>query len=109
MIIGAPYRSGILVSDLGPDALHDYHEAPFEILARARRTRVACDGHNVALKAAALQFVLAHPAVTSAMPGSSSPEHVEMSAAMMQYDTPQELGDELRQEGLIADDTPAPK
>ena len=82
--------------------------APPEILEKARRIRDVCARYNVPLKAAALQFVLAHPAVTSVIPGSSYPEHVHENVAMIQYDIPSDLWDELRHEGLIAENAPVP-
>ena len=75
--------------------------SPPEILEKARRIRDVCARYNVPLKAAALQFVLAHPAVTSVIPGSSYPEHVHENVAMIQYDIPSDLWDDLRSEGLI--------
>ena len=108
IIIGGAYNSGILASDLGPDAKYDYRVAPPEILEKARRIRDVCVRYNVPLKAAALQFVLAHPAVTSVIPGSSYPEHVHENVAMIQYDIPSDLWGDLRCEGLTAKETPVP-
>ena len=108
IILGGAFNSGILASDLGPDAKYDYRVASPEILARARRIRDVCARYNVPLKAVALQFVLAHPAVTTVIPGSSYPEHVHENIAMIQYDIPSDLWDDLRSEGLIADGAPAP-
>jgi D-threo-aldose 1-dehydrogenase len=109
VILGGPYNSGILASDLGPDALYDYRAAPPEMLDKARRIKTVCDRHSVPLKAAALQFVFAHPAVTSVIPGSSYPEHVQENVAMIQQDIPPLLWGELRQEGLIPEDAPLPQ
>ena len=106
IILGGAYNSGILASDLGPDAKYDYRVAPPEILEKARRIRDVCVRYNVPLKAAALQFVLSHPAVTSVIPGSSYPEHVHENVAMIQYDIPSDLWDDLRGEGLIAEGMP---
>lgn len=108
IILGGAYNSGILASDLGPDAQYDYRVAPAEILEKARRIKDVCARYNVPLKAAALQFVLAHPAVTSVIPGSSYPEHVHENVAMIQCDIPSDLWDDLRCEGLIAEGTPVP-
>ena len=107
-MIGGPYNSGILASDLGPDAQYDYRVAPSEVLEKARRIRDVCSRYNVPLKAAALQFVLAHPAVTSVIPGSSYPEHVHENVAMIQCDIPSELWDDLWSEGLIDENAPVP-
>jgi D-threo-aldose 1-dehydrogenase len=103
VILGGAYNSGILASDLGPDAKYDYRVAPPEILEKARRIRDVCTRYKVPLKAAALQFALAHPALTSVIPGSSYPEHVQENVAMIQYDIPLDLWDDLRSEGLIAE------
>ena len=108
VILGGPYNSGILASNLGPGALYDYRAVPPEILDKARRIKAVCDRHGVPLKAAALQFVLAHPAVTSVIPGSSYPEHVRENVAMIQHDIPSALWEELRREGLIPEDAPLP-
>ena len=108
IILGGAYNSGILASDLGPDSYYDYRVAPPEILKKARQIRDVCARYNVPLKAAALQFVLAHPAVTTVIPGSSYPEHVHENVAMIQYDIPAELWDDLRGEGLIDESVPVP-
>lgn len=108
VIIGGPYNSGILASDLGPDAQYDYRVAPSEILEKARQIRDVCGRYNVPLKAAALQFVMAHPAVTSVIPGSSYPEHVHENVAMVQSDIPADFWDDLRYEGLIDKGAPVP-
>ncbi len=76
---------------------------PPKILEKARRIKTVCDRHNVPLKAAALQFVLTHPAVVSVIPGSSYPEHMEENFQMVQYPIPTELWKELRDEALISD------
>lgn len=108
IILGGAYNSGILASNLGPDATYDYRAAPPEILEKARRIREVCARYNVPLKAAALQFVLAHPAVTSVIPGSSYPEHVHENNAMIQYDIPADLWGELKHKSLIDENAPVP-
>ena len=61
VILGGPYNSGILASDLADDATFNYLPAPQEILEKARRIKAVCDTHDVPLKAAALQFLKHHP------------------------------------------------
>jgi len=109
IILGGAYNSGILASDLGPDSYYDYRVAPPAVLEKARRIRDVCVRYDVPLKAAALQFVLAHPAVTYVILGSSYPEHVEDNVAMIQVDIPSDLWGELQDEGLIADGAPVPQ
>jgi D-threo-aldose 1-dehydrogenase len=108
VMIGGPYNSGILASDLAPGAAYFYSDAPPEVLERARRIKGACDRHQVPLKAAALQFGLAHPAVASTIPGARSPAEVEENVRMAEHPIPDALWAELRQEGFLPDDAPTP-
>jgi D-threo-aldose 1-dehydrogenase len=106
IVLGGAYNSGILASDLGPDSYYDYRIAPAAVLEKARQIRDVCARYNIPLKAAALQFVLAHPAVTTVIPGSSYPEHVHENLAMIQVDIPLDLWKDLKHEGLIDENAP---
>ena len=108
VIIGGPYNSGILASDLSPGTHYFYVEAEPETLERARRIKSVCDRHGAPLKAAALQFGLAHPAVAATIPGARSASEVEDNVRMVQHAVPEQLWEELRQEGLIPSDAPTP-
>ena len=108
IILGGPYNSGILASDLSPGATYFYGKAPPDVLGRARRLKAACDRFDVPLKAAALQFGLAHPAVAATIPGARSPAEVEENVRMAAHHIPHELWDELRGQRLIPDDAPVP-
>ena len=108
VIIGGPYNSGILASDLSPSATFNYTPAPPEILERARRIGRVCERHGVALKAAALQFVLAHPAVASVIPGSASLPELEENIEMVRAPIPSDFWEELRDEQLIPEEAPVP-
>ena len=108
LILGGPYNSGILASDLSPGATYFYDEAPTDVLDRARAIQAVCGRHGVPLKAAALQFGLAHPAVASTIPGGRSPEEVEENVRMAEYDIPDGLWAELKEEGLIPREAPTP-
>lgn len=108
VILGGPYNSGILASDLTESATFNYLPAQPQVLAQARRCQAVCGRHGVPLKAAALQFVLAHPAVTSVIPGPRSVAEAEENFSMIQYPIPAQLWDELRQEGLIPPEAPTP-
>ena len=106
IILGGPYNSGILASDLSSAATYDYMTAPPDILAQARRIKTVCDRHAVPLKAAALQFGLAHPAVVSIIPGARSTTEVAENLEMAAFPTPNDLWAELREMGLIPDGAP---
>ena len=108
VVIGTPYNSGILASDLSGPVLFNYQRAASDVLARARALAAVCNRHGVELKAAALQFVLAHPAVVSTIPGPSAVEQLEENVAMVGAEIPAALWDEMRAEGLLPEHAPTP-
>jgi D-threo-aldose 1-dehydrogenase len=75
VVLGGVFNSGVLV-DPDDRPSYDYAPAPTEVVARARRLRDRCSSSGVALPAAALQFVLRHPAVTTVLVGARSGEEV---------------------------------
>jgi D-threo-aldose 1-dehydrogenase len=109
VIIGGPYNSGILASDLSETATFNYMPATANVLNQARRCKAVCDHHTVPLKAAALQFVLSHPAVAATIPGPRSVAEAEENFHMIGYPIPSALWEELRQEGLIPAEAPTPR
>lgn len=109
IIIGGPFNSGILASDLKKGMTYNYEAAPFALVEKARKIKAVCDRHSVPLKAAALQFILANPAVTSVIPGSRSPEEVEENARSSKVSIPRTLWDDLKSEGLIEEKSPVPR
>ncbi len=108
-ILGGPYNSGVLASDLGADTTYFYERTPPDVLETAKRIAVICERHGVPLKAAALQFGLAHPAVAATIPGARNPAEVEENLAMASLDLPPDLWNELKAERLIPQDAPTPE
>lgn len=108
VIIGGPFNSGILAEPHGPGAKYDYADAPPVILSRARRLAVVCDRHGVPLPAAALQFPLAHPAVSAVIPGALSPAEVAQNLDHLRHPISQALWEELRAAGLLDPAAPVP-
>jgi len=106
VIAGGPYNSGILASDLSDSASYNYRTAPAEMLERARAIKAVCDRHDVPLKAAALQFILAHPAIAAVIPGAASIAEVEENVQMVETPIPGVLWDELKDAGLLDPDAP---
>ena len=109
---GGPYSSGILASD--PDVVTDvgtrhwYAKAPPRVIEQASRLKAVCDRYDVPLKAAALQFGLAHPAVVSTIPGPRSPSEAEENVAMALFPIPAQVWDEMKAEELIPRHAPVP-
>jgi D-threo-aldose 1-dehydrogenase len=103
------YNSGILATGSVAGAKYNYSDAPEPILARVRAIEEVCARHNVPLKAAAAQFVRAHPAITTIVLGVESPEQVAENAGVFTVAIPTEFWEDLRAAQLIPADAPTPK
>jgi D-threo-aldose 1-dehydrogenase len=108
IMIGGPYNSGILAGGAVSGAKFNYQDAQAEIVDRVRRVEEVCRRHSVPLKAAALQFPLAHPAVASVIPGARSAAEVEENFALMTVPIPSDFWKELRAESLLPSEAPVP-
>ncbi|MBL8270840.1 aldo/keto reductase [Steroidobacter sp.] len=110
LILGGIYNSGILATGTrghGP-VNYNYEPAPADRLATVRRLERVCDSHGVPLAAAALQFPLAHPQVTSVIPGADSAQQLRATLEHYRVSIPDSLWSDLKAEGLIAADAPVP-
>ncbi len=108
IVIGGPYNSGILATGARPGAKFDYHEPSPEIFENVRHIEEICARHSVPLKAAALQFPLAHPAVAAIIPGARSVAEVDENFRLMGFPIPQNFWAELRDKSLLPEDAPTP-
>jgi D-threo-aldose 1-dehydrogenase len=104
IVVGGPLNSGILA---GRDTWN-YAPAPPEIRDRARRIGAVCERHGVPLAAAALQFPLAHPAVSAVIPGPRAAEEVAANVALMRRPIPTALWSDLKSAKLLRADAPTP-
>lgn len=107
VIAAGVFNSGIL-ADPKPGARFNYAEADPKLLARAQAMREICDGHDVPLRAAALQFPAAHPAVASILVGARTPAEVDDALAMYAHPIPGALWHDLKRAGLLAEEAPVP-
>jgi D-threo-aldose 1-dehydrogenase len=107
VIAGGIMNSGLL-ADPKPGALFNYVPAPPELIDRARRIRDVCGRHGVGIRAAAIQFPLAHPAVAALVAGVRSVEHFDDYPRLLRQPIPDALWAELRAEHLIAPEAPVP-
>jgi len=105
VVVGGVMNSGIL-ADPRPGSRFDYAPADTDVVERAGRLAAICARHGVPLRAAAVQFPLAHPAVVSVVAGVRRIEHLEEYPALMSELIPADLWEELRHEGLLAADAP---
>ena len=88
------FNSGIL-ADPADGARYDYAPAAPGILARARRIAEVCAGYDVPIAAAALCYVLRHPAVTAAVVGVRTPDQIRADAAYLGWPIPDALWADL--------------
>ncbi|MER5361676.1 aldo/keto reductase [Streptomyces sp. NPDC002785] len=103
VVLGGVFNSGLL-ADPRPGATYDYKAAPPALLDRALRIQAVTEGHGVPLRAAALHYPLAHPAVAGVLVGARSPDEVRDAAALLRREIPDALWDDLRAEGLLTED-----
>lgn len=108
VIIGAPFASGILATGSAGAAHYNYGTADARVIEKVRRIEAVCAAHKVALQAAALQFPLAHPAVTSIIPGAAKAEEVSANIASVDAPIPAAFWGDLKSEGLLHPDAPVP-
>ena len=102
IVVGGPYSSGALVG--GPN--FEYAPASPAILAKVAQIKAIADRYRISMKAAGLQFSLAHPAVAAVIPGASRPGRIAEDSAALKEIVPAEFWNELRRAGLINPDAP---
>lgn len=108
VIIGAPLASGILATGSAGAQHYGYGKAPPEVQAKVKGIEAVCRAHNVALPAAALQFVLAHPVVVATIPGAAKPSEVTQNVAAVNSVIPAAFWSDLKAQKLIDPDSPVP-
>ncbi|MGQ0548579.1 MAG: aldo/keto reductase [Armatimonadota bacterium] len=91
----APYGSGLLAK--GPEAYarYAYQPAEADTVERTRRAAEICQRHGVPLAAAALQFSLRDPRITSTIVGVTRPERIGETLALAAHPIPEELWAQL--------------
>src|SRR5215471_15523000 len=86
IVLGGPFNSGILATGTRPadgrPVYFDYAPASAEVLERARAIEAVCAAHRVSLKAAALQFPRAHPAIACVIAGARSTVELDENIAL---------------------------
>lgn len=109
--LGGVFNSGILATGVRGRAQASFNYAPAarEWLERTAAIEAVCEEFGVPLRAAALQFPLAHPAVEIVMVGVRSAAEWTDAAAMMGYSIPRAFWRALRERGLLPDSAPLPQ
>ncbi|MET8770029.1 aldo/keto reductase [Streptomyces sp. NPDC004658] len=100
VVIGGAFNSGLL-ADPEHHPTYNYTEAPRELLERALRIKAVAERHGTTLRAAALAFCSAHPAVKSVLAGARSAAEVHDCADQFATPVPDSFWRELRATGLL--------
>ncbi len=108
VLVGGGFNSGILATGARPGAKYNYAPAPAHILEKVARIEVVCAEYNVPLPAAALQFVVAHPAVPSFCAGTRTVQQLDQNLAWFSHPIPAEFWAALKAKGLLRADAPVP-
>jgi len=104
IVVGGPYSSGVLAGGTH----FEYQSAPTAITEKVERIKALAMRFGVPVKAAGLQFSLAHPASAAVIPGASRPERIAEDHAAMGFVIPAEFWAALRDQRLVAPDAPLP-
>lgn len=104
IIVGGPYSSGVLVGG----KTFEYQEASPEILDRVAKIKSITDSYNISIKAAALQFSLANPAVAAVIPGASKPSRIAEDNEALNTEIPASFWKEMREHNLVSPHAPLP-
>ncbi|MGW5639462.1 aldo/keto reductase [Streptomyces sp. NPDC003832] len=104
MVVGGPYSSGVLAGGTH----FEYQQAPAGIVERVGRLKALAAEHGVSIKAAALQFSLAHPASAAVIPGATRPSRIAEDTAALAENVPAAFWTGLRAAGLVSPAAPLP-
>lgn len=108
VVVGGGFNSGILATGAKPGAKYNYSPAPDDIMKRVAAIEQVCRAHDVPLPAAALQFVVAHPAVASFCAGTRTEQQLAQNIEWFSRPIPAEFWSELKACGLLREDAPVP-
>jgi D-threo-aldose 1-dehydrogenase len=107
VVIGGVFNSGLLANP-HRNATFDYQPAAADVLDKALRIDEVCSRHGVAIAAAALQFPLAHPAITTVLVGARNPQEIEENDSFIAAPISEQLWADLLTAGLLRPGTPVP-
>ncbi len=87
-----------------------FHYQPVDPATQAKvdAIRQICDRYGVPTAAVAIQFPLAHPAVTAVVTGPSTGEQIAGNLAWARMEIADDLWTDLGEAGILADDIPVP-
>jgi D-threo-aldose 1-dehydrogenase len=103
--LGGVFNSGILAGG----TTFNYAPAARPWLERVAHIETICARHAVPLRAAALQFPLAHPAIEIVMLGARHASEWTDAVAMLRHPIAASFWDDLRAAALLPEEAPTPR
>jgi D-threo-aldose 1-dehydrogenase len=110
--IGGVFNSGILATGVRQSTerpLFNYGPAGAHWIDRVRRIETLCAEFGIPLRAAALQFPLAHPAVEIVLVGAHHRDQWSDAIEMIRHAIPAAFWTALKQASLLPPDAPIPE
>lgn len=108
VVVGGGFNSGILATGARPGAKFNYGPAPDHVMQKVARIEEVCRAHDVPLPAAALQFVVAHPAIAAFCAGTRTVAQLQQNLSWFERPIPADFWAELKEKGLLREDAPVP-
>ena len=112
VVAGGPFNSGILATGSRPRdgsvPYFDYVPAVPDVIARVAQIEAVCNELAVPLKAAALQFPRAHPAVACVLLGARTPAELADNLVHAAHPVPRAFWEALRLRHLVDPAAPLP-
>ncbi len=108
VVVGGGFNSGILATGARPGAKYNYSPAPAQIMEKVAKIEQVCGEFSTPLPAAALQFVVAHPAIPSFIAGVRTVAQLNQNLEWFNHPIPGEFWQELKRRGLLRQDAPTP-
>ncbi len=108
VVVGGGFNSGILATGAIEGAKYNYAPAPADIMEKVAKIEQVCADHKVPLPAAALQFVVAHPAIPSFIAGTRTVDQLKKNLDWFSHPIPPDFWAELKSKGLLREDAPIP-
>jgi len=108
VLVGGGFNSGILATGAKAGAKYNYAPAPAAVMEKVAKIEAVCAAHDVPLAAAALQFVVAHPAIPSFIAGTRTVQQLQQNLAWFTHPIPPAFWADLKAQGLLREDAPVP-
>ncbi len=105
----APYGGGVFAKGSATMPKYSYRDAPADVLDAVRQVEAICAKHGIPPGAAALQFSMRDPRVTTTVCGVSRPDRVAETLEWAAWQIPETVWDELARVPYSTSNPQAPR